>query len=198
MPSREAITALLGLIRQGDKAAFDELMPLVYPELHRIARRYFRHERSGHTLQPTALVNETYLCLVNQRLADCENRVQFMAVAALLMRRILINYARQHQTGKRGGRSLKLPLDDVMLASEERADDLLAIDEALTRLAEIDSAQARIVEMRFFGGMLFEEIAEALNISFATVNRRWTSARAWLIGQLAPRPAALRSKSASE
>jgi RNA polymerase sigma-70 factor (ECF subfamily) len=185
MPAPEPITDLLGRIRQGDKTAFDELMPLVYPELHRIAERYFRRERRDHTLQPTALVNETYLRLVNQQLGDCQNRIQFLGVAALLMRRILVNHARDRQTAKRGNSPLKISLDDAMLASEERADELLAIDEALRRLAELDAAQAQLVEMHFFGGMSFEEAAEALGISPITAKRRWASARAWLITQLA-------------
>ena len=185
MPAPEPITGLLGRIRQGDKTAFDELMPLVYPELHRIAARYFRRERRDHTLQPTALVNETYLRLVNQQLEDCHNRVQFLSVAALLMRRILVNHARDRQTAKRGNSPLKVSLDDAMLASEERADELLAIDEALRRLAELDAAQAQLVEMHFFGGMSFEEAAEALGISPITAKRRWSSARAWLITQFA-------------
>jgi RNA polymerase sigma-70 factor (ECF subfamily) len=185
MPAPEPITELLGRIRQGDKTAFDELMPLVYPELHRIAERYFRRERRDHTLQPTALVNETYLRLVNQNLGDCHNRIQFLSVAALLMRRILVNHARDRQTAKRGNSPLKISLDDAMLASEERADELLAIDEALRRLAELDAAQAQLVEMHFFGGMSFEEAAEGLGISPITAKRRWASARAWLITQLA-------------
>jgi RNA polymerase sigma-70 factor (ECF subfamily) len=185
MPAPEPITGLLGRIRQGDKTAFDELMPLVYPELHRIAERYFRRERRDHTLQPTALVNETYLRLVNQNLGDCHNRIQFLSVAALLMRRILVNHARDRQTAKRGNSPLKISLDDAMLASEERADELLAIDEALRRLAELDAAQAQLVEMHFFGGMSFEEAAEGLGISPITAKRRWASARAWLITQLA-------------
>jgi RNA polymerase sigma-70 factor, ECF subfamily len=184
MGSVSPITKLLGRIREGDRAAFDDLMPLVYPELHRIAERYFRAERPDHTLQPTALVNETYLRLMNQRLAECENRVQFLRVASLLMRRILVNYARDRGAAKRGHAPLRVSLQESLLSSEDRADELLSIDEALSRLAELDAEQASLVEMHFFGGMSFEEIAEALNISIATVKRRWTSARAWLIGQL--------------
>jgi RNA polymerase sigma-70 factor, ECF subfamily len=186
MASAEPITRLLGRIREGDRAAFDDLMPLIYPELHRIAERYFRGERPDHTLQPTALVNETYLRLVNQRLADCADRVQFLRVAALLMRRILVNHARDRHAAKRGNAPQRIPLESALLATEERAEELLAIDQALTRLAELDSEQAQIVEMHFFGGMSFEEIAEALEISIATAKRRWASARAWLIVRLSP------------
>src|SRR5215472_2742912 len=183
MSGPELITDLLVRIRQGDRAAFAELMPLVYPELHRIAERYFRRERRDHTLQPTALVNETYLRLVNQNLADCKDRVHFLAVASLLMRRILVNHARALQAAKRGNSPFKISLDGVMLGSEERADEMLAIDEALCRLTEMDSEQAQLVEMHFFGGMSFEDIAEALGISLMTARRRWTSARAWLVTQ---------------
>jgi RNA polymerase sigma factor (TIGR02999 family) len=185
MPTPELIAGLLLRVRQGDRAAFSELMPLVYPELHRIAEGYFRHERRDHTLQPTALVNETYLRLVNQNLADCTDRVQFLAVAALLMRRILVNHARARRTAKRGNNPFKISLDTVMLGSEERVDEVLAIDEALSRLTELDPEQAQLVEMHFFGGMTFEDIAEALGISLMTARRRWTSARAWLLTQLA-------------
>src|SRR5215470_14994125 len=128
MASPEPITGLLARIRQGDRSAFDDLLPLVYPELHRIAERYFRGERPDHTLQPTALVNETYLRLVNQRLADCEDRVQFLRVASLLMRRILVNHARERHAVKRGGAPMKISLEDVRINSQERAGEVLAVD----------------------------------------------------------------------
>src|SRR6516164_1248038 len=146
MASSEEIGTLLGRIRGGDKAAFDDLLPLVYPELHRIAERYFLRERRDHTLQPTALVNEAYLRLVNQRLADCRDRVHFLGVAAFLMRRILVNHARGHQSVKRGNSPAPITLDDAMAAVEQRADEVLAIHEALSRLAELDAQQARLVE----------------------------------------------------
>src|SRR5215469_16578747 len=184
--AEEPVTHLLGRIRQGDRYAYEELMPLVYAEMHRLAEMYFRTERRDHTLQPTALVNETYLRLVNQRLADCEDRVQFLRVAALLMRRILVNHARDRQATKRGNAPQKVSLEDAILSNDERADELLVVDQALTRLSQLDSRQAELVEMHFFGGMSFEEIAEALDMSLATVKRRWGSARAWLIGQLNP------------
>jgi RNA polymerase sigma-70 factor (ECF subfamily) len=180
MAASNEIDVLLGRVRQGDRTAFDDLLPLVYPELHRIAERYFRSERPGHTLQPTALVHEAYLRLVNQRLEDCQNRAHFLGVAAFLMRRILVNHARGRQSGKRGNNPQAVSLDDAMAVSEQRADDVLAIDQALSRLTDLDPEQARLVEMHFFGGMTFDEIAEVLAISVPTVKRRWASARAWL------------------
>jgi RNA polymerase sigma factor (TIGR02999 family) len=184
MASSQEIDLLLRQIRAGDKAAFDRLLPLVYPELHRIAKLYFRRERLGHTLQTTALVHEAYLRLVNQRLADCEDRAHFLGIAAFLMRRILVNHARGRQSAKRGNDPVAVTLDDVMAVTEQRADDMLAVDQALTRLANLDSEQARLVEMHFFGGMGFDEIAVALGISVSTAKRRWASARAWLSKEL--------------
>src|SRR5271165_6015544 len=157
MASSEEIDVLLGRIRQGDKSAFDDLLPLVYAELHRIADAYFRRERREHTLQPTALVHEAYLRLVNQRLTDCRDRAQFLGVAAFLMRRILVNHARGRQSAKRGNSARPVSLDNVMAVTEQRSDDVLAIDQALARLAELDAGQARLVEMHFFGGMSFDE-----------------------------------------
>ena len=185
MSPSEQIDALLARIRKGDRTAFDSLLPLIFPELHRIAERYFQRERRDHTLQPTALVNEVYLRLVNQRLADCRDRAQFLGVAAFLMRRILVNHARGRQTAKRGIGQHPVTLEDSMLVAEQKAEELLSIDQALVRLAELDASQARVVEMRFFGGMSFEEIAEVLDISVPTVKRRWASARAWLRRELA-------------
>jgi len=184
MPSPEEVDVLLQRIRDGDKAAFDGLLPLIFPDLHRIAECYFRRERRDHTLQPTALVNEVYLRLVNQRLADCRDRAQFLGVAAFLMRRILVNHARGRSAAKRGIGRQPVTLDDSMQVTEQRADELLAIDQALARLAELDATQSRVVEMHFFGGMSFDEIAEVLATSVPTVKRRWTSARAWLNREL--------------
>ena len=184
MASSQDIDILLGRVRQGDKAAFDDLLPLVYPELHRIAERYFQRERREHTLQPTALVHEAYLRLVNQRLTDCADRAHFLGVAAFLMRRILVNHARGRKSAKRGNTPLPVTLDNTLPATEQRADDVLAIDQALSRLAELDADQARVVEMHFFGGMSFDEIAEVLGISVPTAKRRWASARAWLSKEL--------------
>jgi RNA polymerase sigma-70 factor (ECF subfamily) len=181
------ITRLLGEIKHGNKAAVDQLLPLVYPELHRIAANYFRRERRDHTLQPTALVNEAYLKLVDQRLAGLDDKLQFLGVAAILMRRILLKHARTRQAAKRGSAGLGVPLDDAMLVCEQRADELIAVDEALSKLAELDPEQARLVELRFFGGLSFDEAAEVLGLSLATAKRRWASARAWLGNQVSGR-----------
>ena len=184
MDSTHDIPRLLGEIRSGNKAAVDELLPLVYPELHRIAANYFRRERPDHTLQPTALVNEAYLKLVDQRLAGLDDKPQFLGVAAILMRRILLKHARTRHAAKRGNAGQAVPLEDAMMVCEQRAEELIAIDEALLRLAELDPEQARLVELRFFGGLSFEEAAEVLGLSLATVKRRWASARAWLSTQV--------------
>jgi RNA polymerase sigma-70 factor, ECF subfamily len=188
MASSQEIDPLLRQLRAGDKAAFDRLLPLVYPELHRIAKRYFRRERLGHTLQTTALVHEAYLRLVNQRLADCEDQAHFLGVAAFLMRRILVNHARGRQSAKRGSDPVPVTLDEAIAVAEQRADEVLAVDQALTRLAGLDAEQARLVEMHFFGGMGFDEIAVALGVSVPTAKRRWASARAWLSRELSGKP----------
>jgi RNA polymerase sigma-70 factor (ECF subfamily) len=180
MDSSQDIPRLLGEIKRGNKAAVDQLLPLVYPELHRIAANYFRRERPDHTLQPTALVNEAYLKLVDQRLAGLDDKLQFLGVAAILMRRILLKHARTRHAAKRGNAAQAVPLEDAMMVCEQRAEELIAIDEALSRLAELDPEQGRLVELRFFGGLSFEEAAEVLGLSLATVKRRWASARAWL------------------
>src|ERR1700756_3196171 len=169
MDSSQDIPRLLGEIKRGNKAAVDQLLPLVYPELHRIAANYFRRERPDHTLQPTALVNEAYLKLVDQRLAGLDDKLQFLGVAAILMRRILLKHARSRGAAKRGNAAQAVPLDDAMMVCEQRAEELIAIDEALSRLAELDPDQARLVELRFFGGLSFEEAAEVLGLSLATV-----------------------------
>ena len=188
MDSTEDIPRLLGEIRHGNKEAVDRLLPLVYPELHRIAANYFRRERRDHTLQPTALVNEAYMKLVDQRLVNGpEDKLQFLGVAAIVMRRILLKHARSRHAAKRGSAPQAVPLDDAMLVCEQRAEELIAIDDALSRLAELDSEQARLVELRFFGGLSFDEAAEMLGLSLATVKRRWASARAWLANQVAGR-----------
>lgn len=159
-------------------------MPLIYDELHRRATVYMRRERPGHTLQPTALVHETYLKLVEQRGATFRNRAHFMALAAQLMRRILIDHARARLSSKRGGQRNPIPLEEVFELSTDTPDRILAIDEALQKLESLDSRQEQIVEMRFFGGLTSEETAEALGISARTVEREWTMARSWLRIQL--------------
>ena len=169
----------------GKREALDELMPLVYDELHRQASRYLRRESQGHTLQTTALIHEAYLKLIDQRQVQWQNRAHFFAIAAQAMRRILVDYARTKHREKRGGGDAKQPLEKAMsVAVDEKAVDLIALDEALTRLAVIDFQQARVVELRYFSGLSLEETAEVLNISRATTAREWNIARAWLHREL--------------
>jgi RNA polymerase sigma factor (TIGR02999 family) len=179
-PSPQQVTQLLVAWGDGDSAALDELMPLVYDELHRLARRYMNRERPGNTLQTSALVNEAYLRLVDQRDVRWQNRAHFFSIAAQMMRRILVDHARKRQFKKRGGGARRVSLDEVMIVSEERAADVVALDEALNILAEIDPRKGRIVELRFFGGLSVEETAEVLGVSPGTVMRDWTLAKAWL------------------
>lgn len=186
MQTSENVTQLLLKWGDGDRAALDSLMPIVYSELRRLARAYLGRERPGHTLQPTALVNEAYLRLVDQKSARWQNRAQFYGVAAQLMRRILVDHARQHQAAKRGGpdqERLSITTADPFRAKARPsapAIDLLALHEALNELETIDRQQARIVELKFFGGLSIEETAEVLGIGHATVERDWKMARAWL------------------
>ena len=186
MPATEAVTQLLIDWSNGDQAALDRLMPVVYDELRRLASNYLRRERAGHTLQPTALVNEAYLRLVDQRKAKWQNRAQFFGVAAQLMRRILVDHARVRQAQKRGGSDQQqISLSHADRIAEHPEIDLLALHEALNQLAVIDPQQARVVELKFFGGLTIEETAEVIGISHATVERDWTMARAWLRRELA-------------
>jgi RNA polymerase sigma factor (TIGR02999 family) len=164
----------------GDKAALDRLMPLVYEELRRLAHHYMGRERAGHTLQTTAIVNEAYLQLVDQRSVEWQNRAHFFGIAAHLMRRILASYARSRRYIKRGGGAHQVLLDEAMMVSEEKAADMVALDDALSALAEIDPRKSQIVEMRFFSGLSIEETAEVLGVSPGTVMRDWTLAKAWL------------------
>jgi RNA polymerase sigma-70 factor (ECF subfamily) len=178
------VTRLLGEIGRGDRDAMNQLMPLVYDELHRLARSYFRRERGEHTLQPTALVHEAYLRLVDQR-TPVGNRGHFLALAATQMRRILLDYARKHRSARRGGRDgRKVLLEDTMAISADTPLDMIALDVALSRLAQLDPAQAQMVELRFFGGLSVEETAEVLGTSTATVKRSWASARAYLLREI--------------
>ena len=180
------ITQLLNAWRDGDATALDQLVPLIYHELRRQARRYLRHEGVGHTLQPTALVHEVYLRLVQQEGARWENRAQFFGVAAELMRRILVDHARARLAAKRGAGEIAVPLDpEIPVANEEV--DLVSLDDALTQLAKLDPQQARVVELRYFTGLTVEEAADVLGISPATVKRDWVTARAWLRRRLAAR-----------
>ena len=178
------VTQLLEQWNGGDESALGELMPVVYSELRRLAGAYLRRERSGHTLQPTALINEAYLKLVDQQRARWQNRAQFFGVAAQLMRRILVDHARARQAAKRGGPQYTLSLEHVDPASDAPDVDLLAVHEALERLAAVDSQQSQIVELRFFGGLSIEETAEALGVGQATIEREWKMARAWLRREL--------------
>jgi RNA polymerase sigma-70 factor (ECF subfamily) len=180
MSSPEDVTQILQEVSGGDKEAPARLMPLVYDELRRLADHYLRHERPDHTLQPTALVHEAYLRLVDQTRVDWQNRAHFFGVAAQLMRRILVDHARRHQASKRGGFQQKLTLDEAVDYSQTRDVDLVKLDDALTALAKFDARQSRIVELRFFGGLTIEETAEALGISPATVKVDWSMAKAWL------------------
>ncbi len=175
------ITRMLQEWSGGDRDALDALLPLVYTELHRQASRYLRRERPDHTLQTTALIHEAYMKLVDQREVNWQNRTHFFGIAAQMMRRILVDYARERHRAKRGGIAEDLPLEAAALVvSEERSIDLVALDEALTRLAEFDERQARIVELRYFSGLTIEETAEVLRVSPATVKSDWNVAKAWL------------------
>jgi RNA polymerase sigma factor (TIGR02999 family) len=178
------VTGLLQAWSGGDAAALEQLVPIVYEELHRQAQRYLQREVPGHTLQTTALVHEAYLRLVGQREVGWQNRAQFFGVAAQLMRRILVDYARRHHAAKRGGSAIQVPFEEDAVAAAESGVDLVALDDALTRLAGIDPQQARVVELRYFTGLGIEETAEALGISPATVKREWAMARAWLKREL--------------
>ena len=173
------VTRLLGEIGRGQSQAVNDLLPLVYDELHRLARSYFRRERGEHTLQPTALVHEAYIRLVDQR-APLESRGHFMAVAATQMRRVLLDYARKHRAARRGGAEKKVLLDDTMAISEQQPVDMILLNAALDKLGKLDGKQAQLVELRFFGGLSVEETAEVMGVSPATVKRSWSSARAFL------------------
>jgi RNA polymerase sigma factor (TIGR02999 family) len=174
------VTQILQAVSGGDKDAPALLMPLVYDELRRLANHYLRQERSDHTLQPTALVHEAYLKLIDQSRVDWQNRAHFFGVAAQSMRRILVDHARGHLASKRGGMQQKLALDEAVDYSQPRDIDLLALDDALNLLGKLDERQSRVVELRFFAGLTIEETAEALGVSPATVKVDWSMAKAWL------------------
>jgi RNA polymerase sigma-70 factor, ECF subfamily len=178
------VTELLDQLSAGSEKALDDLLPLVYGELRRQAARYLRRERQNHTLQPTALVNEAFIKLVDQRNVRWQNRAHFFGVAAQAMRRIVIDHARTKHRVKRGGVQQAVTLDEGMIAADARSVDVLALDEVLTRLAALDERQARVVELRFFGGLSVEETAEVMEISPATVKREWSMAKAWLYNEL--------------
>ena len=180
MPQDENVTQLLGKWTGGDKSALDELMPLVYTELRSLARRYLKSERSGHTLQPTALVNEVYLRLVDQQNASFQSRAQFFGLAARLMRNILVDHARKRRTAKRGGEPYRLSLSTADRIGTKQDLDIVALDDALNRLSALNPQHGQTVELRFFGGLTIEETAAAMGLSHATVERDWSFARAWL------------------
>src|SRR5437773_9147830 len=183
-PSPQEVTRLLLDWSKGDQAALDRLMPLVDRELHRLAHHYMRQEKPGHTLQTTALVNEAYLKLIDQRDAQWKNRAHFFALSAQLMRRILVDHARSRQYAKRGGGDQRIVFDEALVVSSEKGADLVALDEALSKLTSIDPRKGKVVELRFFGGLSVEETAEALQISAVTVMREWSMAKAWLYNSL--------------
>lgn len=188
-PSSADITSLLNKLADGDQEVAAELVPLVYQELRRLAVRRLQHERSDHTLQATALVHEAYVKLSAQRDAKWQNRAQFFGVASQAMRRILVDYARGQQRIRRGGKQQKVPLDNVLLVSPDRNEEVLALHESLSRLEKFDGRQARIVELRYFGGLKLEEVAEVVGISTKTVMRELNVAKAWLYGDLKERSA---------
>jgi RNA polymerase sigma factor (TIGR02999 family) len=178
------VTQILQRWQSGDEAALDELLRAVYPELRRVAARQLRAERSGHSLQPTAVAHDVYLRLIDQQRVTWQNRAHFMAIAARLTRRVLVDHARRRAAWKRGLGVRPVPLDGVDVPAPSGETDLVALDSALTQLATLDARQARAVELRFFGGLSIEETASVLGVSAATVKRDWVSARLWLFEQL--------------
>src|SRR6202521_2946577 len=183
----KGVTQLLVNWSNGDKAALDEMLPLVYQELRHIAVNRMRHEVSNHTLQPTALVNEASLRLIDQKNVNWQNRAQFFGIAAKMMRRILVNHALHRRAAKRGGGALRVSLDVAVNSFEQKDVNLVALDEALKNLATIDPRQCKIVEMKFFGGLTVSEIAEVLQVSSDTIERDWKMARAWLYLEISNR-----------
>jgi RNA polymerase sigma-70 factor, ECF subfamily len=179
------VTVLLEAMRAGDGNAENDLLPLVYQELHRLAQSYMRRERLNHTLQPTALIHEAYLRLAGEDV-DWKNREHFIGVAAHVMRRVLVDHARAHRASVRGGDRKRVDLDEGVAVSAERSDEVLLVDGALERLAKTNLRQARVVELRYFGGLSMEEIAAVLSISLRSVKRDWSLARVWLFQEIHP------------
>ncbi|HEV2834813.1 MAG TPA: sigma-70 family RNA polymerase sigma factor [Pyrinomonadaceae bacterium] len=184
LPKQHEITELLAEWSDGNQSALDQLYPLVYDELHRLARRYMSRERKGHTLQTTALINEAYVRLVDQKNVHWANRSHFFAISAQIMRRILIDHARRHAYAKRGGGAKQVSLEEAATVAPGVGVEMVRLDEALKSLAEIDPRRSQVVELRYFGGLNNEEIAGVLNVSENTVTRDWNMARAWLYNQL--------------
>ncbi len=181
---QQQITHLLLKWSKGDSAALEQLIPMVYPELRRMARRFMGRENSQHTLQTSALINEAYLRLVDQQAVEWQDRAHFFAVSAQVMRHILIDHARRYRSGKRGAGVTHVALDDGAVIIQERAAEFVALDGALNRLAEVDPRKSRIVELRFFGGLTVEETAEVMKLSPITIKREWRAARAWLFREI--------------
>jgi RNA polymerase sigma factor (TIGR02999 family) len=184
VPSSQEVTQLLLDWRAGDQAALEQLTPLVYAELHRLAARYMRRETPGHTLQTSALVNEAFVRLIEHPQINWQNRTHFFGLAANLMRHILLDHARSQNRAKRGGGAQQVLLDETVIVSGERAKELIALDEALNDLAAFDARKSRLVELRFFGGLSNEEVAEVMDMSLRTVEREWRKAKAWLLRAL--------------
>lgn len=184
MNDSQDITEILRAWGDGKADAAEQLLPLVYKELRQLARSYMRRERADHTMSPTALVHEAYIRLVDQARVDWKNRAHFYGIAAQMMRRILIDYARAHATGKRGGVALRLSLEQVNISLEQDATDLIALDEALNKLANFDQRKSRVVELLYFGGVEYKEAAEVLSVSEKTIQRDWQMAKMWLYREL--------------
>jgi RNA polymerase sigma-70 factor (ECF subfamily) len=184
MSSSSEITDLLVCWSNGDRAALEQLLPLVEKELHRLAHHYMRGEYPDHTLQTTALINETFIRLVDQNRVQWQNRAHFYGIAAQLMRRVLLNYARDKKRDKRGGGAYKVSLSEVDFVSEEKSVELIALDDALQKLSAIDERKSRVVELRYFGGLTVQEVAEVLRVSPITVARDWDMAKAWLAREI--------------
>ena len=183
-PEQENITELLLEFSNGKAIAVDALLPIVYDELKRLASNYLRRERSNHTLQPTALVHEAYIRMIDQTRVNWQNRAHFFGIAANVMRRILVDHARQRNAEKRGAEFQKFSLDENVDKAVELSSEMVALDDALKELAKVDPNNARLVELRYFGGLTFEETAEVMNVSVITAKRHWRVARAWLYGQI--------------
>lgn len=185
-PTAHEITQLLRAWSDGDQTALDRLAPLVYAELHRLARGYMHGERAGHVLQSTALINEAWMRLIDWKDVEWQNRAHFFGVAAQMMRRILVDFARERRASRRGGSAQQVSFEEVVLVSADRGAEVIALDETLNTLAKFDARKSQIVEMRFFGGLGVEETAEVLKLSPRTVKREWNLARAWLYRELNP------------
>lgn len=188
-PTQQEVTELLLAWHSGDKAALDQLVPLVYDQLHAAAHRYLNRERAGHVLQTTALVNEVYLRLVDAQRVPWQNRAHFFAISAQLMRQILVDFARRRQKLKRGGQAHQVSFDEALTIVPERSADLVALDDALRALEQLSPRQSKIVELRFFGGLTEEETAEVLGISPRTVRGDWSLAKVWLLREMSRTPA---------